>query len=87
MTYDDRDRDTRDETVPDEGDARDDMNVRRPTDLDDEVENADDLGQKMDGGIAVGAVGADAGAGTGGEVEDEPEGDDAARRDDQTTNR
>jgi hypothetical protein len=49
MTYDDRDRDMRDETSPGEGDVREDLDTRRPTDLDDEVEDADDRGQKIDG--------------------------------------
>jgi hypothetical protein len=77
MTYDDRDRDMRDETVPAEGDVRDDLDMRRPTDLDDEVEHVDDRDQKTERGEAAGA-----------KLEDEAqEDDDVAKRDVQTTNR
>jgi len=42
MTYDDRDRDMRDDPTPPEGDVRDDLDLRRSTDVVDERVTDDD---------------------------------------------
>jgi len=99
MTYDDRERNLRDEPVAGEDDMRDDLELRRPTNMDDIPATTDDENQKFEGGEAAGAgagalggalvggaVGAGAGAGAGDHAEDQIE-DKSEQRDYQPTNR